>query len=437
MEEEKLYNNAVEVLKLNDSGQWTRPAPDLYPHQWLWDSAFTAIGLRHVDIERAKTEIRSLFRGQWSNGMIPHMIFADETKKLSADFWEAKVSVYAPVDVATSGITQPPMLAEAIVQVGQKLNKDERIGWYQELFPHLLAYHEWFYSDRNPRGDGLAILIHPWETGLDNTPPWMQQMTEHQMPLWIKAIDKLRISKLIESFRRDTQQVAAEERISTIESLMLTSVVRRLRRKHYEIDKILTHSLFIIEDIFVNSILIRANTLLKQIAKEIDEEIPKDTLSAMNQSTKSLQKLWDKNSNLFYCRNYVTGDLIKEPTIASLMPLYSGAISKDQAQILVDHLNDQHMFASPYPVPSVPLNSKHFSHRRYWQGPTWINTNWLLIDGLNRYGFHEEADRIKKSSFELVSKSGSHEYFSSLDGYGAGISPFSWTAALTIDLLKK
>ncbi|MDO9575145.1 MAG: hypothetical protein Q7J55_01285 [bacterium] len=70
-----LKKRAVEVLKDNDTGNSTKPAPLLYPHQWQWDSAFIAIGLSHIDEERAQQEILSLLRGQWTNGMIPHIIF--------------------------------------------------------------------------------------------------------------------------------------------------------------------------------------------------------------------------------------------------------------------------------------------------------------------------------------------------------------------------
>ena len=59
---------AEDVLKHNDLGDWTRPAPGVYPHQWLWDSCFAAMGWVHVDAERATREILSLLRGQWRNG---------------------------------------------------------------------------------------------------------------------------------------------------------------------------------------------------------------------------------------------------------------------------------------------------------------------------------------------------------------------------------
>ena len=72
-----LLKEATKVLKQNDRGKWIVPAGDLYPHQWLWDSCFIAIGLRHLSIERAQVELLSLLRGQWSNGMLPNIIFAE------------------------------------------------------------------------------------------------------------------------------------------------------------------------------------------------------------------------------------------------------------------------------------------------------------------------------------------------------------------------
>jgi hypothetical protein len=69
----ELLEEAEKVLKKNDRGKFTVPAGDLYPHQWLWDSCFIACGLRHIDIDRAQTELTSLLRGQWSNGMFPNI----------------------------------------------------------------------------------------------------------------------------------------------------------------------------------------------------------------------------------------------------------------------------------------------------------------------------------------------------------------------------
>ncbi len=53
----------AQVSARNASTGYTVPSTDLYPHQWLWDSCFTAIGLRHLDTKRAQQELLSLKKG--------------------------------------------------------------------------------------------------------------------------------------------------------------------------------------------------------------------------------------------------------------------------------------------------------------------------------------------------------------------------------------
>lgn len=434
-EKPSLFDSAKAVLEMNDQGSYTIPADGPYPHQWLWDSCFIAIGQRHYDVDRAQTEILSLLRGQWSNGMMPNMVLADGYKR-DHNIWRSWINPNAPDNVHTSGITQPPMLAEAIYQVGKKLSLPERRTWYKKTYNSLLLYHQWLHTERDPHQEGLVLQVHPWETGLDNTPPWVSELRTHQMPLWIRAVEKLKLDKIINLFRRDTKFIPAAERMSTIEELGLYSTQRRLRRKAYDIDKILSHSMFAIEDLTFNSILIRADYILCDIAKSIRKELPEGLKDQMKKTEASLEQLWDPYSNQYYSRNFVTHKLIKEPSIATLLPLYSGHLTKERAEILVKQLENEHIFGPAYPVPSVPVNSAWFKETGYWQGPTWINTNWLVIDGLKRNGFKDHAEVLRKSTLEMVEKSGCREYFSPMDGSPAGASNFSWTAALAIDLLQ-
>ena len=433
-----LLSRAVEVLKKNDRGNYTMPAADLYPHQWLWDSCFTAIGLRHLDIERAKMEIMSMLRGQWHNGMLPNIIFRGENRyRTDREVWRSWINPNAPDDVATSGITQPPMLAEAIVQIGKKLSPAERRQWYKMTWPSLLAFHQWLYEDRDPHSEGLVLLIHPWEVGLDSTPPWTAEIREHMLPLWIRFIKKAHLLGFIGLFRRDGHSVPLDERFSTLEILSLFDVQRRLRRKAYDTDRILDHALFAIEDLTFNSILIRANDHLLDIAKTIREEVPETLLVSIEKTRKTFEDLWDPYSSQYFSRDFVTHNLLKEPSIAALMPLYAGSISQDRAKALVHLLENEHLFGTAFPVPSVPTESPWFHPKRYWQGPAWVNTNWLIIDGLRRYGFTVHADALTESTLEMVNMSGFAEYFNPLTGEAAGADNFSWTAALAIDLLKK
>ncbi|HTB48798.1 MAG TPA: trehalase family glycosidase [Verrucomicrobiae bacterium] len=433
-----LLTQAKAVLAMNDRGNYTQPAHGLYPHQWLWDSCFIAIGLRHLDVERAKMELLSLLRGQWHNGMLPNIVFRDDPQyRTDRNLWRSWLSPYAPNDVTTTGITQPPILAEAVFRVGQKLEWPERRQWYGMMYPGLLAYHQWLYKERDPHGEGLVLQIHPWETGLDNTPPWMAELHEHLMPLWIRLIEKMRLQGVINLFRRDTKSVPMDQRFSAIESVAMFDIQLRLRRKAYDINKILDHSLFSIEDLNFNSIFIRANTHLRHIAKSLRQELPEVLDHQMRKTEKTFEELWDPYSGQYYSRDFITHRLLKTPSIATLLPLYAGSISKERAGELVKLLENSHVFGPTYPVPSVPLNSFWFQPKRYWQGPAWVNMNWLIIDGLRRYGFKDHAAALRESTLEMVSKSGCYEYFDPITGEAAGAENFSWTAALAIDLLKK
>ncbi len=119
-----LAARAEEVLRQNDMGEWTKASPDLYPHQWSWDSAFIAIGLAHLDTRRAARELVSLFHCQWATGKLPHIVFNQEAPPESyfpgAEHWAtaAPESPDAPpMPALTSGLCQPPVHALAVRRI--------------------------------------------------------------------------------------------------------------------------------------------------------------------------------------------------------------------------------------------------------------------------------------------------------------------------------
>lgn len=432
-----LFDAAREVLVANDRGDYTVPGAKLYPHQWLWDSCFIAIGMRHYDIERAKKEIYSLLEGQWANGMLPNIIFNQSLKyRTDRNIWRSWLNPNSPDHVVTSGITQPPMLAEAVVRIGEKMPANERRQWYKSVWPNLLAYHHWLYNERDPHGEGLVLQIHPWEVGMDNTPPWMAYLHEHQLPAWIRIIKALRLTGVVTLFRRDTQTIPLDERFDNLEVMALFDVQRRLRRKGYDIEKILRHSLFSIEDLAFNAIFIRANQHLRTIAKTLRIDISKDLDERMQKTEEAFEGFYDEYSKQYYSRDFITHKLIKEPSVATLLPLYAGCITKERADILVRMIENDRTFGPAYPIPSVPVDSPWFKPMKYWQGPTWLNINWMIIDGLRRYGYTDHAEALADLSVEMVAKSGFAEYFDPITGEPLGADNFSWTAALAIDLSK-
>lgn len=432
---QKLFVKAWEVLKANDRGGWSVPSGELYPHQWLWDSCFIAIGLRHIDVGRARAELENLLRGQWANGMLPHIIFSNGPYHREYNLWQSWLNPHAPGGVITSGLTQPPMLAEAVLQVGKQMKLPERRSWYRQMLPHIVRYHQWFYRNRDT-GDGLIALLHPYESGLDDSPPWASEMRRYAWPWWLNIIARLKLDALVDLVRRDTQYIPAEQRMSNVEAIAYWSLLRKLRHKAYDSKDILKKPVLAVEDLTFNCIFIRANGCLREMAKATGAALPKKLLEDMAKTEAGLEHLWDGHSGQYFSGNLVSGELVMEPSIAALMPLYAGCVPKERADILVGLLRRRGQFASRWPVPSTPQSSDYFNPLRYWQGPTWANTNWLVVEGLRRYGYDQEAEALKEKTLELVAKNGFAEYFSPLDGSAAGAPNFSWTAALTLDFLK-
>jgi len=136
----KIYQNARNVLDKNRLNGWTMPSNRLYPHLWNWDSGFISRGYLHYDPERAYTELRSLFRGQWSDGFLPHIIFNPEYTHHfpGPDYWKAGNSGKVPSGIFTSGISQPPVHATMIV-ASAKLDPDREraLSFLKEIYPKL------------------------------------------------------------------------------------------------------------------------------------------------------------------------------------------------------------------------------------------------------------------------------------------------------------
>jgi len=433
-----LITKARSVLEINDCGTHTVPAAGLYPHQVLWDSCFIAIGRSHYDAERAKSEVTSLLSAQWRNGMIPHIIFSDEKRYWwDRRIWRSWINPEAASTKASSGISQPPMLAEAVVCIGQQLSNKKKIDWYKSIFSQLVAYHLWLHKERDPRNEGLVVQLHPWETGLDNSPPCMIELRAKNWPKWLNTLDKPLIDKLINYFRFDSKYVQHGERASNSESLALYNLLRKIRRSKYNSKAILQDPAFAIQDITYNCILARADNLLLDISKTINAKLPSELSIYIVKTSDSLESLWDKHDLQYYSRQFLSGKLIKESSIGTFMPLYAGTISHKRAVELVKLMENDTKLGLKFPIPTVSASSPWFSEYKYWQGPTWINTNWLIIDGLKRYGFYKQARTLAIRTLQLVNDSGFYEYYDSLTGTPRGVNNFSWTAALIIDLAYK
>jgi glycogen debranching enzyme len=86
-------------------------------------------------------------------------------------------------------------------------------------------------------------------------------------------------------------------------------------------------------------------------------------------------------------------------------------------------------------VPSFDLTDPRHDPQRYWRGPSWLNTTWLVAQGLRQHGSRRSGLRTGEDIVALAAQSGLWEYFHPLTGTGHGTDRFSWSAALLIEVL--
>jgi Trehalase len=421
-----LRAQAEKILRGNDVGEFTKPSPRQYPHQWNWDAALIALGLSHFDLPRALTEIRALLRGQWRDGMMPHILYHTGPSDYfpDPDFWQITNSPNAPA-MATSGLTQPPVLATVVRTIHARTPIP---NFVRQAYPALLRWHRWLHTARDADGTALACIIHPWESGTDDSPRWLRAMadiTPRELPPYR---------------RRDTVHVPNGERPSDADYECFVHLIDVFRKNRYEPSRLLARSPFLVQDILFNSILYRADEDLGALARELGE--PTDEIDGWMDRVRANfnARFWDDARGLYLDYDMRAGAPIEVNTAVAFMPLFAGLASEQQAARLVaEHFDNPLEYApnadSNYRMPSAAKNERAYSPRRYWCGPVWINLNWMIAEGLRRYGYGMHADLLVRDALALMQMSGLREYYDPRDGSGCGATDFSWSAALAIEML--
>ena len=425
-----LARQAVAVLDANWMGHATRASAHLYPHQWSWDSACVAIGYAGWYQERAEAELRWLFAGQWSDGLLPHIRFADDARYFPGpEFWQTQRSSRAPAHPQTSGIVQPPVHATAAWQVYRRdSDRDRAERFLRELMPRLVAWHEYLYRERTRDGGGLVEIWHPWESGMDNS------------PLWDDVLGRISPAReAIPDYERvDVEFVDAGQRPSDAEYDRYAYLVELYRNCGYDSERIREECPFVVRDVLFNSLLVQANRDLAAIARVLGDD-PRPFEAWAEQTAAALDaELWDDVDGAYGDYDVRADERVRAHTAGAFSPLFAGIPSSERAEQLKARLMASAVAVDGVGrvVPSVAPTDANFDPALYWRGPVWPMINWVLQAGLRRYGFTDEAEEIRGTLLELVRREGFWEHYNAQTGRGQGTEQLSWTAALVLDLLN-
>jgi neutral trehalase len=224
-------------------------------------------------------------------------------------------------------ITNPPLLAFALMQAVQMNDNSLLLDHY---YPYLQKYEKYLEETHNDQG--LFKWLHSYESGIDNSP-------------------------------RFTNQSESE---------------------HYD----LSHLWAIDFNVWMILHYRTMNQIAIQIGKTQDAEYYSEKSKKLEELIQN--NLWDEETGLYYDFDYEKQEFVKINTIFSLFPLFIGITTTEQTTRLLDHIQNVQEYNTLIPFPTVARNDPLFI-KDTWRGPVWINTAWIVLQGLFKQGTPEFA----------------------------------------------
>jgi len=232
-------------------------------------------------------------------------------------------------------ITNPPLLAWALLEAAEM---DDDYTLIEILYPRLVRFHRFLYENR--RKNGLFVWKHSYESGIDNSPRFTDR---------------------------------AEKVKYNIEHLWAVDF---------------------------NAWMVLYNDSMAKIAEKLGFAEDQTHYIKRREELKHLMNkyLWDEKTGLYYDYEYQKKELNKIPTVASIFPLFAQIPDEEQVKKLIGHIKDEYTFNTLIPFPSVARNYPDFM-KDCWRGAVWINTAYIGIKSLQKYGEYELAGNL---AFKVV-----------------------------------
>ncbi|HSD83792.1 MAG TPA: trehalase family glycosidase [Anaerolineae bacterium] len=136
------------------------PSKIHYVGVWQWDAYFHALAYRHIDMKLAKDQLRVVLDHQRPDGMIPDAIHDEGTVTRLTFPFEADV-------------TKPPLLGWAAWKLYEF---DHDVEFLNEVYEPIVRWNNWWFEKNDVDGNGLCEYLHPYSSGLDDSPLWDEGM---------------------------------------------------------------------------------------------------------------------------------------------------------------------------------------------------------------------------------------------------------------------
>ena len=414
-----LRAGAEQVLRANDTGRYTLPSRTTYPHQWNWDSALITLGWAELDPGRAWTELEALAGARDAQGMIPHIAFRKGLLPMlpgrylpGPRWWGRRTSADGR---RISGISQPPLAATCMRLLFERTPDEARA---RGLLSHFHAWHRFLLAQRDPRGRGEPVLIHPWESGRDNAVEW-------DGPLW-RVLPEVVVVR-----RRDTDHVDAAERPSLEHYRRFLTLVRQGTAAGWNQRELARSGHFRVLDAGFSAILARACLDLAHVADALGEGRTAEESRAAGERVATALRARADPDGLIRAVDATDDSPLSATSAGSALALVSPGLGDKEIAAARAAILDGAL-ASRYGVRSLEATHPERSARNYWRGPVWANISWLTAHGFALHGEARASQTLRMRMLTAIEGGGMREYFAPESGRGLGARDFAWTAALCL-----
>jgi alpha,alpha-trehalase len=122
-----------------------------------------------------------------------------------------------------------------------------------------------------------------------------------------------------------------------------------------------------------------------------------------------LKQLWSARDEMFFNLRRDTGQRVKHVAYSNFVPLIEDILSPADARAMIRrYLWNSHQMLAPYGIRSLSKKDPGYNNVSMidpysnWQGPVWINANYLDFIALRRYGFDNKARQLSATLGRLV-----------------------------------
>jgi hypothetical protein len=352
-------------------GGFTMPNRRKYPWQWLWDSCFHAVAWSALADPRCSRELESVFSSQLPSGFVPHMGYQTHPEG-SLPLWHA---------AGRSDITQPPMYGHALRVLASR-------GFaVDHLHDSATAGLRYLLEHRRDPGTGLIRVLHPWETGCDDSPRWDGWDSRPFKERRWNAFKR----ELVRSIRL-SDGAAWENPNFDVASAGFSALVAFNARELGELT---------------------GDGYLLSAASALADAI--DARWAEPQRTWTDARL----------RGSGTGASVR--TLDALFPvLVSGNARYLEAGFA--ELFDPRSFWRPRGPSGTAADEASYDPAGYWRGDAWPQEIYLMMIAAERRGYHQGAHRLAEQLVLGCVAGGYAERWNPETGGGLGAIPQSWAA---------